>query len=965
MDAGSQTQPRDPQREARIAQIVGRFMDDYAAGRVVETADYLAEQTDLLPELADRLRAARMIVDAANSLRGKSSSAYDPLAAGAAVEPTISLPGFEVIRELKRGGQGAVYLALQLSTRQKVAIKVIRSGPLARQDERERFELETRILAELQHPSIPSIHDRGSASFGEYYVMEYISGTPLDQYVRDRNLAVPDVLRLFKTVCEAVDTAHLKGIVHRDLKPPNILVADNGFPYVLDFGLARVAASDVTESGGFVGSYPWSAPEQIRGDDERIDTRTDVYALGVILYQLLTDHFPYPDADRRSEYTRHVLHDAPTPPSRHRPDIEPQLEALTLTAMRKLPEERYRLAGDLAREIGLYLGAQTPKPPAGAQVRPERRPVRVLRSLARYGAVALVTLAVVLSVYVLRGTSSPRFDFFPHLPNDDATYRQELNSNIALGVPDGLFESPKSPHNPDPYAELRRAMFSAPARLFPFAGEQQQESSQVHELVFNSLFLRLANQTLQPNPALLADEPTWADDARRCFVRLRQDAKWHDGSPVTAGDVLFSWTAQKRADSNLSTLITSVTGDATTLAFEFAEARATNPTDMNFPLVPAALYADVDLSQDERRVKQALDDTARRRPVGCGPYRLASHAPDKLVLERWDEYRGERPHFRRIVVHVDGDDAGRLRRFMAGELDALQLTDDQYDRYGKRTDASFNRAGHPVEFSQSIYNVILWNVAARPDLFGDKLVRRAMAHAFNLGQALDDCGLDPRLQVTSIYGPRHWIREPISALCRFDPDHARALLQQAGWTLTDGRLVRPDASGQPAPFRFSLKVPAASKMSQRLMQAFRTDMAAVGIEVEIQPVERAVEVLATRQFESLVAGFGSSLDPDLERKFWHPHVGLVGQVGYKNAAVADLFDLAAREPNTERRKQIYLRLQELIYDEQPVLFLYRRPARWAFSTRMRGVSFGLRGPFEFYPGIRAWWTPLGADSAPR
>jgi serine/threonine protein kinase len=150
--------------------------------------------------------------------------------------------------------------------------------------------------------------------------MDYVRGVPLLRYVRENKLPLEDTLKLFANVCEAVQYAHQKGVMHRDLKPSNILVDTDGAPKVLDFGLAKQLADPVetlvSVTGQVVGTLPYMSPEQVKGNPDLIDTRTDVYSLGVILYELLTGHYPYPVVGQMAEVLKHIAETPPTPPSR-------------------------------------------------------------------------------------------------------------------------------------------------------------------------------------------------------------------------------------------------------------------------------------------------------------------------------------------------------------------------------------------------------------------------------------------------------------------------------------------------------------------------------------------------------------------------------------------------------------------------------------------------------------------------
>lgn len=278
-----------------------------------------------------------------------------------------SIPGYEIISQIHRGGQGVVYKAIQKTTRRQVAIKVMREGPFAGPHDQSRFEREVRILAALRHPHIVSVHDSGMASGNFYFTMDYIPGESLERYVRKHNLSLKEILRLFAKVCEAVNAAHLRGIIHRDLKPANILVDHDGEPHILDFGLARMPMDlmtvesqpqMMTRTGEFLGSPPWASPEQADGHPNLIDLRTDVYALGVILFQILTGHFPYDITGNILDILDHIRKIEPAKPSSFRHDIDDEVETIIFKCLAKDKVRRYQTAGELGGEIHRYLAGE-------------------------------------------------------------------------------------------------------------------------------------------------------------------------------------------------------------------------------------------------------------------------------------------------------------------------------------------------------------------------------------------------------------------------------------------------------------------------------------------------------------------------------------------------------------------------------------------------------------------------------
>ena len=350
-------------RLARVHQVVEDCLNRRDAGELVADDQVLAAHPDLLPELASELRGAAAVRRARRQAEQRDTVAPPASPSPGALETDWlaagSFPGYEIIREIHRGGQGVVYQAIQRGTKRRVAIKVIREGPFAGPRDRSRFEREVEILGRLNHPNIVAIHDSGTAAGSHYFVMDYISGQPLDVWMASEARAIDATLRLFARICEAVNAAHLRGVVHRDLKPGNIRIDANDKPHVLDFGLAKVATggepSAMTMTGQFLGSLPWAAPEQAEATPDQIDVRTDVYALGVILYQMLTGKFPYAVVGNMRDVLDRIVHAEPLRPSSVRGDLNDEVDTIVLKCLKKERERRYQSAGELARDIGRYL----------------------------------------------------------------------------------------------------------------------------------------------------------------------------------------------------------------------------------------------------------------------------------------------------------------------------------------------------------------------------------------------------------------------------------------------------------------------------------------------------------------------------------------------------------------------------------------------------------------------------------
>ena len=280
---------------------------------------------------------------------------------------------YRIIRLLGEGGMGSVYEADQEQPRRRVALKVIKAG-WASPDLLRRFEQESQALGRLQHPGIAQIYEAGTAAtaFGlqPFFAMELIHGIPLCEYAQSKHANVRQRLTMMVHVCDAVQHAHDRGIIHRDLKPGNILVDEQGQPKVLDFGLARATDSDAratrqTDIGQLLGTLAYMSPEQVSADPMALDTRSDVYALGVIFYELLAGKLPYRVTQSVHEVVETIRQSDPVPLSSVNRVYRGDIETIVAKALEKDRDRRYASAADFAADIHRYLDDQpiAAKPP--------------------------------------------------------------------------------------------------------------------------------------------------------------------------------------------------------------------------------------------------------------------------------------------------------------------------------------------------------------------------------------------------------------------------------------------------------------------------------------------------------------------------------------------------------------------------------------------------------------------------
>jgi WD40 repeat protein/tRNA A-37 threonylcarbamoyl transferase component Bud32 len=313
---------------------------------------------------------------------------------------------FELLGVLGRGGFGTVYKARDPELDRTVAVKVPRAGNLAEAQELDRFLREARSAAQLRHPSIVTVHEVGQSDGLPYLVSDFVQGVTLADQLSARRPGFREAAELVAAVADALQYAHEQGVVHRDVKPSNIMIGADGKPCVMDFGLAKRDAGEITMTveGQVLGTPAYMAPEQARGEGHAVDGRGDVYSLGVVLYQLLTGELPFRGTQRM--LLHQVLHDEPRPPRSLNDPIPRDLETVCLKAMAKEPGRRYQTARDFADDLRRWLkGEPIQARPVGAWGRgwrwARRRPAAAaLLAVSGVAALALVGLGVGL-VYSL------------------------------------------------------------------------------------------------------------------------------------------------------------------------------------------------------------------------------------------------------------------------------------------------------------------------------------------------------------------------------------------------------------------------------------------------------------------------------------------------------------------------------------------------------------------------------------
>jgi eukaryotic-like serine/threonine-protein kinase len=316
-----------------------------------------------------------------------------PLPPRAPSRPGFDLPGYEILEELGRGGMGVVFKARHVALKRLVALKMVAGGGLAGSQQLLRFRKEAEAVARLQHPNIVQVFDVGEQEGYPYFSLELVDGGTLAAKLQGVPMEPRAAAGVAETLARAVHYAHERGIIHRDLKPANILLMKDGTPKITDFGLAKHMdqGDQATRTGVIAGTPAYMAPEQATGRSDLFGPRTDVWALGVILYELLTGKLPFQGSDSMDVIYRVANEEAASPRSL-RPGLPRDLEVITLKCLNKTSADRYTSAADLADDLRRFLQHEP------IRARPTSSGERFVRWVRRHPATTAVSASLLLAV---------------------------------------------------------------------------------------------------------------------------------------------------------------------------------------------------------------------------------------------------------------------------------------------------------------------------------------------------------------------------------------------------------------------------------------------------------------------------------------------------------------------------------------------------------------------------------------
>jgi hypothetical protein len=391
--------------EAQLSDLLMQWEERKLHGQGASLEELCAQTPELMDELHRRIRALEALDTVLDLRSGMGDATEDGERAPPRPFPLPEIPGYRVLAALPEGGMGRPLQVLNLALNRVEVLKMIKPRFALRPSAAERFRLEMQAMAKLKHPHIVGIYDAREHDGQAYFTMEFVEGGTLRKHLRRLASNERAAVALLAKVARAVDFVHTRGILHRDLKPENILLSHDE-PLVTDFGLAKLfdqdsaqavpgapANHDLTQDGAIAGTIPYLSPQAAVGETAKLTAATDIWALGVILYELLTGERPFKASDTESLLNA-IQHATPLPPRVHKPDLDRQLEAICVQCLEKDPDRRFASAAELAVRLERWL---TPEPRRGRVARLVRRHPISAGAVAVCSVSAFVFVAMVIA----------------------------------------------------------------------------------------------------------------------------------------------------------------------------------------------------------------------------------------------------------------------------------------------------------------------------------------------------------------------------------------------------------------------------------------------------------------------------------------------------------------------------------------------------------------------------------------
>lgn len=855
--------------------------------------------------------------------------------------------GFELVEPLGEGSFGSVWRARQLRLDRDVAVKVL--DPLVARDPTaaRRFEREGRAAASLDHPSIVPVYEAGDDDGLYYLAMRLVDGETLADVIdRDAPLAPAVVAELLRPIADALDVAHATGLIHRDVKPANILIEQER-PYLSDFGIAASTRELGRYTTGSIGTAEYMAPEQARG--EAVDHRSDLYALGCVVYHAVTGRSPFARDDMVSTLLAHSADDVPS-------TGDAALDAFFARALAKQPGDRFDSASDLVAAIP---GDRPAPDVSGAAV--SRRHVVMLASVAVLVVVGGLVLAsrradapvgerTASTTDGAGGSTGTANTTEPDATEPDTT----APDTTAPGTTAPAVVAPpatSAPDDPDP-AALRQGGSIAVGTSLDLSDPNPHANLDVAKLLAGSVLPVMYEIDEQLDPvASLASGPPVANDDEPLLLRwtIRDDRVWHDGEPVTTADIVATFeylTAPDTSAANtaLYTDVVAVSAvDDVTLEIELAE-----PNGAAFlmfstihPVVSAAAWRE-HVDGGGTAATFLVDGV----DFAAGPYQLATRQnAGEIALSRNPAWTGSTPALDRVEFASYPDSAALVEAQRRREVDMIWVDDVERTEI---LDATALGDTEVVVGDADIAVQLTLNLRSEP--LADPLVRRAILHALDRELIADivvgrkiDAVADPWNSL--VFAPAQLGNErPFVDL--HDVDEAERLLDEAGWIRPDDTVFRRK-NGVDLALTMVLDADSDSINAALAIESALQD---IGIDITGTPasVELTNERLTTGAFDLLLQYRILNSDPVASEFSFASTAcpatvdGCTG-VGVNVGAYADpdldaAFERAAATSDPVERAAVFADIDAMLLDGVPAVPLYVEPAFTAFRHDVGGVA---------------------------
>lgn len=571
-----------------------------------------------------------------------------------------------------------------------------------------------------------------------------------------------------------------------------------------------------------------------------------------------------------------------------------------------------------------------------------------------------IPVAILLSIALAACTGDP-----PGLNEDGSraqAYHPDNDPLINLPIMFEEFDAARA----DEETTLTRHLIGEPRNLNPILVNSWFDFY-MQRLLYGSLFGRNSDLDWVPSPDRVA-EVTENEDRSITTVKMTPGMTWHDGTPLTARDVHFTWRMITDDDvpayyykHMVSQIKELKVLDDLTLEFHHVKPNPMNNMHMGFPIMPEHIFGKPEELAKDPSLERSdyYNHYNREEVVGCGPYKFVQwNSSDRLIVERWEDWPFQKPHFKRQILKIQPDRNTSLLLFKKGELDEIWLTPQQFAT--QSNDRAFEKVGVKGYNVRRMFAYIGWNMDGSNPFFEDVRVRRAMAYAFDVDRVLQDNTYNLFTRSLGIFDSEHWAYNPNVNPITFDLEKAAALLDEAGWLVSDDDGWRyKEIDGEKVKFDFELLSAKSFAWSSVTVNIFRNDLKKIGVDFRSSEIENAAfdSTYLRHEFEAILSVWEVTNDASQWQNHFHTRASQIGRnvVSYSNARVDELFDKSVSTYDRTERAKYLGEVQGIIYDEQPHLFVWNYSMLRAFNKDLRGLNFSPAGAFLFDPAQMAWW----------